>query len=111
MLRHLNKPHLSKELEPEPGAGTTRTKNTVSLDAILNTLSIRPRATIKTPVFPAHSQDDETVPFTHGEGLHQTIKHLGFDVTWKKYEDGGHWIHPEHGVDEMSAFMHKVLNI
>ncbi|RDW73397.1 hypothetical protein BP6252_07304 [Coleophoma cylindrospora] len=65
----------------------------------------------KTPVFLAHSWDVETVPFTHGQGLHQSIKNLGFDVTWKEYRDGGHWIHSKHGVDDISAFLHKIINI
>ncbi|KUJ17111.1 alpha/beta-hydrolase [Mollisia scopiformis] len=62
-----------------------------------------------TPIFLAHSRDDETVPFAMGEGLYQTLERLGFNVTWKKYEDGGHWIHAEHGVDDMSTFLEDVM--
>ncbi|PMD37271.1 alpha/beta-hydrolase, partial [Hyaloscypha variabilis F] len=60
--------------------------------------------TINTPIFLAHSQDDKTVPFELGNEMSQVMKRLGFDVTWKSYKDGGHWIHPEHGLDDMSAF-------
>jgi predicted esterase len=65
----------------------------------------------KTPVFIAHSRDDETVPFAQGKGLEQTIEFLGHDVIWKDYEDGGHWIQPKHGVDDMVAFLEKVMAI
>lgn len=63
----------------------------------------------RTPVFLAHSRDDEMVPFTQGEGLKQTIEFLGYDVIWKGYEGGGHWIHAEHGVDDMASFLEKVI--
>ncbi|TVY34261.1 Acyl-protein thioesterase [Lachnellula occidentalis] len=101
------------ELEPEPEEGTTNrtdaAADAVNLEASISTLSISSKAANRTPVFLAHSQDDETVPFALGEGLHQTIEHLGFEVTWKKYEEGGHWIHPKHGVDDISAFLRRVL--
>ncbi|TVY58740.1 Acyl-protein thioesterase [Lachnellula suecica] len=82
-----------------------------SLCRTLDVLRIQSRRTAKTPMFLAHSEDDETVPVSLGEGLHQTMKHLGFDVTWEKYQDGGHWINPEKGVNDMSTFLKKVLRI
>lgn len=32
-------------------------------------------------------------------------------VTWKEYEDGGHWIHPQHGVDDISTFLNRSIGI
>jgi lysophospholipase-2 len=32
-------------------------------------------------------------------------------MIWKDYEDGGHWIQPKHGVDDMVAFLEKVMAI
>ncbi|CZR67002.1 uncharacterized protein PAC_16901 [Phialocephala subalpina] len=84
------------------------TKDSDSLETSLNSLSISLRTVSKPPVFLAHSRDDETVPFTLGESLHEEIDRLGFDVTWKEYVDGGHWIHPVHGVDDISIFLRKV---
>ncbi|TVY54647.1 Acyl-protein thioesterase 1 [Lachnellula cervina] len=95
----------------DAGERTTNTPEALNLEANISTLSINAEAPNKTPVFLSHSQDDETVPFALGEALRQTMQHLGFDVTWKRYEEGGHWIHSKHGVDDMSAFLHKVLNI
>ncbi|TVY93160.1 Acyl-protein thioesterase [Lachnellula willkommii] len=98
--------------QADAGEGTmTNTTEVLNLEANISTLSINSKAANKTPLFLSHSQDDETVPFALGEGLHQTTEQLGFDVTWKEYEDGGHWINPKHGVDDMSAFLHKALNI
>jgi hypothetical protein len=59
----------------------------------------------------AHSRNADIVPFTLGEGLHQTIKHIGLDVTWKKYEYGGHWIHPSHIINDMSTFLRRIMDI
>lgn len=32
-------------------------------------------------------------------------------ITWKEYEDGGHWIHPQHGVDDISTFLNRSIGI
>ncbi|KAL3426810.1 phospholipase carboxylesterase [Phlyctema vagabunda] len=63
----------------------------------------------RTPVFLAHSKDDETVPFAHGQGLYKSIKSLGFGTTWKEYDDGGHWINPSQGVDDISLFLRQCM--
>ncbi|KAE9364648.1 alpha/beta-hydrolase [Stipitochalara longipes BDJ] len=79
------------------------------LARLLTSLSESTTPAIKTPIFLAHSKDDEIVPFKLGNELRQIMKRLGFDVTWKQYEDGGHWIHPEHGLDDMLAFLERVM--
>jgi len=102
----------SKEFDSGAENDSTRKfTDTGNLETSPRTIFIHPQSVFKTPVFLAHSKDDEIVPFTLGGGLFQTIKTLGFNVTWKEYEDGGHWIHPKHGVDDMSTFLHKSLNI
>jgi len=93
---------------------TEKDANIKSLEGTLSSLSLSAKHTsslTKTPVFLAHSLDDETVPFTQGQGLKQTIEYLGYDVVWKDYKDGGHWIHPKQGVDDMVAFLEKVIAI
>jgi len=76
----------------------------------LKSLSVCPTSSSnKTPIFLAHSRDDETVPFTQGEGPKEAMKSLGYDVTWKEYDNGGHWIQPKHGVDDMVAFLQGVM--
>jgi lysophospholipase II len=34
------------------------------------------------------------------------LESLGFMVTWKDYQDGGHWINEPQGVDDMVTFLH-----
>jgi pimeloyl-ACP methyl ester carboxylesterase len=78
---------------------------------ILSRLSEGTRPATKTPLFLAHSEDDDIVPFELENNLHQVMKRLGFNVTWKKYKDGGHWIQPNHGVDDMCTFLEGVMNV
>jgi lysophospholipase-2 len=64
----------------------------------------------KTPVFLSHSKDDDVVPFKNGDMLWWRLEEdLGFDVDWKVYEDGGHWINEPNGVDDIEEFLRKVL--
>jgi predicted esterase len=83
--------------------------NITNLERGMCALSFQQPSSNQTPVFIAHSRDDPLVPFNHGEGLQKTIRNLGFDVTWKDYEDGAHWIHPKLGVDDMSTFLRKIV--
>lgn len=93
---------------------TKKDANLKNLEGNFSSLSLSAAQTsylTKTPVFMAHSRGDETVPFGHGEGLKQTIEFLGYDVIWKDYKDGGHWIQPKHGVDDMVTFLENVIAI
>lgn len=62
-------------------------------------------------MFLSHSRDDETIPFRMGETLHKRMQLTGLKVVWREYEDGGHWIHPERGVDDIAAFLHDSQGI
>lgn len=84
-------------------------KENAKSDDNMTNLEGSPSSISRTPVFLAHSRDDEIVPFAQGQELRQTIELLGHDVIWKDYEDGGHWIQPKHGVDDMVAFLEKVM--
>ena len=61
-----------------------------------------------TPIFLSHSLDDNIVPINNKENLCRTLRDLDFDITWKKYEDGGHWINEPQGVDDIVALHDKV---
>ncbi|KAF8850779.1 alpha/beta-hydrolase [Acephala macrosclerotiorum] len=63
----------------------------------------------KVPVFLGHSGDDETVPFKLGEDMRDAIEQFGYWLAWKGYKDGGHWIHPARGVDDMAEFLHNFV--
>jgi lysophospholipase-2 len=106
--------HIRTILQMPTDDTTEKDANMKSLEGTLSFLSLSAKNTssrTKTPVFLAHSLDDETVPFMQGQGLKQTIEYLGYDVVWKDYQDGGHWIHPKQGVDDMVAFLEKVIAI
>jgi predicted esterase len=106
--------HIRTILQMPTDENTKIDANIKDLEGTFNSLSLSPTQTsslTKTPVFMAHSRDDETVPFAQGKGLEQTIEFLGHDVIWKDYEDGGHWIQPKHGVDDMVGFLEKVMAI
>lgn len=104
---------VSNARESLPCVGTAGSSKDVKLNNLEPTRSNffpDTQSAIKTPVFLAHSEDDLMVPFKLGNDLHQFLKSLGFGVTWKQYDDGGHWIDEGHGVDDMSTFLRRVMN-
>jgi lysophospholipase-2 len=64
-----------------------------------------PKSPLTTPVFLSHSKNDDVVPIRNGEGLCQGLKSIGMAVTWKEYENGGHWVDEPQGVDDMVIFL------
>ncbi|TVY46040.1 Acyl-protein thioesterase [Lachnellula subtilissima] len=60
------------------------------------------------PVFLAHCRDDQMVPVENGRNLREDLERRGLVVTWKEYEDGGHWINEPQGVDDVVKFLQKV---
>lgn len=62
-----------------------------------------------TPVFLSHSKDDDIVPIKNGERLHQGLRTLSMAVTWKDYEDGGHWVNEPQGVDDLVDFIREAF--
>ena len=46
---------------------------------------------LATPVLLSHSQDNETVPFEHGEKLCEILRLLGMSVTRKTHAEGEEW--------------------
>jgi lysophospholipase-2 len=65
----------------------------------------RLESALKTPMFLSHSKDDEVVPIGNGEKLCWGLRSLGASVSWKAYENGGHWVNEPQGVDDMVAFL------
>ncbi|KAK7743185.1 hypothetical protein SLS53_004270 [Cytospora paraplurivora] len=63
------------------------------------------------PVFLAHAKDDDVVPLANGENLRSELDGLGFAVEWHVYEDGGHWINEPQGMDDMSLFIHRGMDL
>ncbi|KAI1083059.1 phospholipase/carboxylesterase [Whalleya microplaca] len=64
-----------------------------------------------TPVFLAHSRDDNVVSVQEGRNLRDALKHCpNTMVQWKEYADGGHWVNEPQGVDDIVVFLHKNMN-
>ncbi|KAL2075477.1 hypothetical protein VTL71DRAFT_420 [Oculimacula yallundae] len=64
-----------------------------------------------TPMFFGHAKNDETVPYRLGKDISRTMQRLGFEVMFKSYEEGGHWINSDHGVDDMARFLEDVFGL
>jgi lysophospholipase-2 len=60
---------------------------------------------LKTPIFLSHSKDDEVVPIGNGQKLCRGLRSLGASVSWREYEDGGHWVNEPEGVSDIVAFL------
>ncbi|OJD31193.1 phospholipase carboxylesterase [Diplodia corticola] len=64
---------------------------------------------LEMPVLLEHCVDDDVVPVRNGEVLRDGLVRLGMDVEWHAYEDGGHWMNEPHGIDDLVAFLKRVL--
>lgn len=62
-----------------------------------------------TPMLLEHCADDPLVRIQNGRGLRDVLTSFGANVTWKEYADGGHWFHTPTGMDDVVAFLQKVL--
>ena len=62
-----------------------------------------------TPVFLAHAADDSVVPIEHGEHLRDFLRQRGLAMEWHQYGDGGHWFNEPQGVDDIAAFLDKLM--
>ena len=60
---------------------------------------------LQTPVFIAHSEDDDVVPVKYGESLVDGLRCVGMVVKWQRYQDGGHWVNEPQGVDDIVEFI------
>ena len=59
----------------------------------------------RTPVFIGHSEDDNVVDIKLASGMRNTLTELGLQVTWREYQDAGHWISEPKGVDDIIQFL------
>lgn len=62
-----------------------------------------------TQTFLSHNKDDNIVPFKNGERLCRRLRDLSMTVTWKGYEDGGHWVNEPEGLDDLDEFIKEAF--
>lgn len=63
--------------------------------------------TLLTPISAAHCEDDNVVEIRHGVRARDTPRKLGFNVEWKAYSGGGHWINETAGLDDIVTFIEQ----
>jgi len=63
------------------------------------------RTCLSTPVFIGHGQADEKVKVSLGDDIVRTLRSLGMNVTWKKYQDQGHWYKIPDEIDDIVQFL------
>ncbi|CAG8508940.1 4730_t:CDS:2 [Paraglomus occultum] len=73
-----------------------------------NILSMATDANKNTPIFLAHGDADETVPFKAGEMTSELLTSKGYNVTFKSYANLGHWHSPDETQD-MLSFLQQVI--
>lgn len=63
-----------------------------------------------TPIFLSHSKDDGVVDVTLGRGMRDILNGTGlYQVVWKVYETGGHWIPAPEGFEDLVEFLTKII--
>jgi len=65
----------------------------------------------KTPIFMGHGDEDDVVELAHGENAVAVLRALDLDVSWKVYEQLGHWFDVPATIDDMAAFLKKNIDL
>ena len=65
----------------------------------------RKDSALATPVFLGHGDADEKVHPSLGEQAYQTMKDIGFQADWKRYEGQGHWYKIPEEIDDIVGFI------
>ncbi|KAK7214175.1 hypothetical protein V2G26_021353 [Clonostachys chloroleuca] len=63
------------------------------------------RNALATPVFLGHGMVDEKIVPDLGEKACNTLRKIGFKVSWRTYQDLGHWYKIPEEIDDILAFM------
>ncbi|KAF8539553.1 Alpha/Beta hydrolase protein [Trichophaea hybrida] len=66
---------------------------------------------LETPVFLGHGEKDEKVSWELGFEAGKMLGLLGVDVTWKVYEDFGHWYKVPDEIDDVVAFLREKTDL
>jgi pimeloyl-ACP methyl ester carboxylesterase len=58
-----------------------------------------------TPIFLGHGELDEKKPPALGQAAAETLRAIGFDVTWKLYPELGHWHKVPGEIEDIADFV------
>jgi len=64
-----------------------------------------------TPYFIGHGTADEKVSVSLRQQMRGTLTQLGLNVTWKEYEDQGHWYKVPDELDDIASFLRDGIGI
>ncbi|PLB41872.1 alpha/beta hydrolase [Aspergillus candidus] len=71
-----------------------------------------PKPHLQTPVFLGHGSADPKVSVDLGERMTSVLSNgFGMDVTWKAYEDFGHWYKIPDEIDDMVDFLEEKVGV
>ncbi|POR36759.1 Acyl-protein thioesterase 1 [Tolypocladium paradoxum] len=90
---------------PFPGRSLADTRKLLGLDDVPSDNEVLRN----TPILLEHCVDDPLVLLANGQALRETLKGFGAQVAWKEYPDGGHWFNSPTGMDDVVAFLTRVL--
>ncbi|KAH7305988.1 phospholipase/carboxylesterase family protein [Stachybotrys elegans] len=91
---------------PFPGRSLQDTRKVLQLDNVPEHADVLRN----TPILLEHCVDDPLVLIDNGRGLRDSLRGFGAQVEWKEYPSGGHWFNSPAGMDDVAAFLGRVLS-
>jgi predicted esterase len=86
---------------PFPGRSLADTRGVLGLEDIGHSDEVLKN----TPVLLEHCVNDPLVLVENGRVLRDSLGGFGVRVTWKEYQDGGHWFNSPMGIDDAVEFL------
>lgn len=68
-----------------------------------------PNPAVDTPVMLQHCKNDDVIALRYGEELRDCLTKIGMSVEWRAYDNGGHWFNEPDGIDDLVAFLTRVM--
>lgn len=94
--------HIRDILDPSPLATTARTLKVLA----------QPLPYLETSVFLGHGAADPKVSIKLGENMARTLStEFNMDVTWRSYEDSGHWYKVPDEIDDILNFLENKTGV
>ncbi|OTA60286.1 acyl-protein thioesterase [Hypoxylon sp. EC38] len=64
-------------------------------------------SSLSTPVFLGHGDADEKVKVSLGEAAHRTLELIGYNISWKAYQEQGHWYKIPEEINDIVKFIQE----
>lgn len=86
---------------PFPGRSLAETRKILDLENVPD----HDKVLRHTPILLEHCADDPLIMISYGQGLRDSLRGLGTQVTWREYPSGGHWFNAPMGIDDVISFI------